>query len=542
MKKIFKKTTGLIFSQQGGMFSSALILSLMIVISRIFGFIRYRILAGYFSSSELDIFFASFRIPDLVFEILITGAFTSAFIPIFIRYQKNKKELAENISSIFNLIGFFFLILMVTGFFLMPIVLPMITPGFTDEKNQQIIFFSQILLISQLPYLILGNFLTGLSQAKKIFFATSLAPIFYNLFIILTTVFFTNDFGLHAPIIGVIIGAFFFFLIQLPIYLRLDYIYLPIIKISQGVKDFFRIIVPRLLTVIFTQIDATIDLTLSSLLGAGSYTIFYLAQHLQLLPVSVIGIAFGQASLPFLSELFEEKKIIELKKIIADSILNLFFFTFPIMGMFIFARTPIVRLFFGGQKFDWEATVSTAMTLSYFSFSLPFHSLYYFITRCFYALLDSKTPFIVGVISIIINTILSVLFTVYLRLPVWALAISFSISVIINVFILTFILSTRLNRLDEKFILIETLKITCATLISSIISYYLMHLLDGLIFDTSRTINVFFLLLTITFIHFSLYLFSAWLINVKEIYLISRMLLKLKGFHKSLTEIYTNYE
>ncbi len=73
------------------MFSSALILSLMIVVSRIFGFIRYRTLAGYFSSAELDIFFASFRIPDLVFEILITGAFTSTFIPIFIRYQKNKK-------------------------------------------------------------------------------------------------------------------------------------------------------------------------------------------------------------------------------------------------------------------------------------------------------------------------------------------------------------------------------------------------------------------------------------------------------------------
>ncbi len=542
MKKILNKTTQIIFSQQGGMFSSALILSLMIVVSRIFGFIRYRTLAGYFSSAELDIFFASFRIPDLVFEILITGAFTSTFIPIFIRYQKNKKELAENVSSIFNLLGFFLFVFIVVIYFLMPYLMPLITPGFSTEKNRQIVFFSQMLLISQLPFLVIGNFLTGLAQARKIFFITSIAPIAYNLIIILSTLLFVGQFGLYAPIIGVVIGAFFFLAIQLPIYVKLEYFYLPLVKITHGVKHFFRIIVPRVLTVIFTQIDATIDLTLSSLLGAGSYTIFYLAQHLQLLPVSVIGIAYGQASLPFLSELFEENKMTELKKVIADSILNLFFFTFPIMGIFIFARTPIVRLFYGGQRFDWQATVSTAMTLSYFSFSLPFHSLYYFITRCFYALLDSKTPFIVSVISIIINTVLSIFFTVFLKLPVWALAISFSVSVIINVLVLGIILSIRLGRLDEKFIFKETVKISLATVFSSITSYFLMHLLDGLIFDTSRTINVFFLLSTVSVIYFSMYVFLSWLFNVKEIYLIGRILLRVKGFHKSLTEIYSQYE
>ena len=131
------------------------------------------------------------------------------------------------------------------------------------------------------------------------------------------------------------------------------------------------------MTVLVHQVDATIDLTLTSLLGAGSYTVFYLAQHLQLLPVSVIGMAYGQASLPYLSELFQEKKIDQFKKIVADSILSLFFLTIPIASFFIFARTPLVRLFFGGQKFDWAATVQTAVALSYFALSLPVHSIYY---------------------------------------------------------------------------------------------------------------------------------------------------------------------
>jgi len=542
MKKFLNKTTQLIFAQQGGMFSSAFILATMIVLSRLFGFLRYRILAGYFNKSQLDIFFASFRIPDLVFEILITGAFTSSFIPIFIRYQKNKKDLEENISSIFNLITIFLFFFILIIFFLLPFIIPLITPGFDSQKIEQIVLFSQMLLIGQLPFLVFGNFLTGIAQANKTFFITSIAPVIYNIVVIIITYFFANQFGLIAPIIGIIIGAFLFFLIQLPILINLRFDYLFIIKIGQGVKDFFRIVIPRILTVIFTQIDATVDLSLATLLGVGSYTIFYFAQHLQLLPVSVIGIAFGQASLPYLSELYEAKKMDEFKKIIIDSILNLLFLTIPIMGFFIFARTPLVRLFFGGQKFDWDATVNTAITLSYFSLSLPFHSIYYFITRCFYALHDSKTPFFISVFAIAVNTLFSLAFILYFHFPVWSLAISFSISVILNVLILLLILNKKLAGINLQSFIVETTKITSIAILSSVIAYLSIKLMDGLIFDTSRTINLFLLLTISGLIYLSLYLFLAWFINLKEFYLIGKLLLKMKQYQKKLEEVYSNHE
>ncbi len=542
MKKFLNKTTQLIFAQQGGMFSSAFILATMIVLSRLFGFLRYRILAGYFNKSQLDIFFASFRIPDLVFEILITGAFTSSFIPIFIRYQKNKKDLEENISSIFNLITIFLFFFILIIFFLLPFIIPLITPGFDSQKIEQIVLFSQMLLIGQLPFLVFGNFLTGIAQANKTFFITSIAPVIYNIVVIIITYFFANQFGLIAPIIGIIIGAFLFFLIQLPILINLRFDYLFIIKIGQGVKDFFRIVIPRILTVIFTQIDATVDLSLATLLGVGSYTIFYFAQHLQLLPVSVIGIAFGQASLPYLSELYEAKKMDEFKKIIIDSILNLLFLTIPIMGFFIFARTPLVRLFFGGQKFDWDATVNTAITLSYFSLSLPFHSIYYFITRCFYALHDSKTPFFISVFAIAVNTLFSLAFILYFHFPVWSLAISFSISVILNVLILLLILNKKLAGINLQSFIVETTKITSIAILSSVIAYLSIKLMDGLIFDTSRTINLFLLLAISGLIYLSLYLFLAWFLNLKEFYLIGKLLLKMKQYQKKLEEVYSNHE
>lgn len=542
MNKILNTTRSFIFSKQRTIFSSALILSAMIMIARFFGFLRFRVLSAYYVKEELDIFFASFRIPDLIFEILITGALTTSFIPIFIKYQKNKDELDHNISAIINLISLLLGVFIIIALFFMDKIIPIITPGYSQVKINTIIFYSRILLVGQLPFLILGNFFTGIAQSNKTFFLPALAPIVYNLAIIVFTYFFATTLKLTAPILGVIAGAVLFLVIQLPIIKQSGFNYLVFLKKTTGLREFIRMIIPRTLTVVVAQIDATIDLSLTSLLGAGAYTVFYFAQHLQLLPVSVLGVAFGQASLPYLSEIFQEKRIEELKKIVVDSILNLFFFVIPIASFFIFARTPLVRLFFGGQKFDWEATVFTAVTLSWFAVSIPFHTVYYFLTRCFYAVLDSRTPFYISLISIIINLILSLTLILVFKLPVWSLAIAFSSSMIINVILLFILFHQKINGLNIKFFTIESIKIVFATMLSSVFCYYLLKLLDGLIFDTTRTINVFFLLLTTALVYLFLYLFLGWVFDVKEIYLITKLLTKVKEYQKRILEIYTSYE
>ncbi|OGK17332.1 hypothetical protein A2774_03985 [Candidatus Roizmanbacteria bacterium RIFCSPHIGHO2_01_FULL_39_12c] len=542
MNRILDRTRRFIFAKQTSMFSSAMLIGVMIIISRIFGFFRYRTLSGLFTKEELDIFLASFRIPDLVFEILITGALTSTIIPFFIKYEKNKEELSTNISSILNLILILMGGLITVLFLLMDFIVPAITPGFDQEKIKGIILYSRLLLVGQLPYLIIGNFLTGIAQANRLFFLPALAPIFYNLAIILTALFFSSSFFLLAPVFGVIIGAALFVLVQLPILTNTEFSYHFVLKKTAGLIEFFRIVVPRTLTVIFAQIDATIDLILTTLLGAGSYTVFYFAQHLQLLPVSVIGVAFGQASLPYLSEVFKANKIEEFKKIIVDSVLNLLFFTIPIASFFIFTRTPLVRLFYGGEKFDWEATVSTARTLSFFSLSLPFHTIYYFITRCFYAFLDTKTPFFVSMISILVNTVLSLVFVLILKLPVWYLAASFSFAMIINVTSLILILAHKIEGLNFRLLIIESAKMITVTVIASLLVYFLMKFLDELVFDTAYTINVFFLLTVGGLVYFCLYLFFSWLFEVREIYLVGKLILKAKEYKKKIVEFYSIYE
>lgn len=542
MERLLKNIKDFIFAKQKSIFSSAVLLSLMIVLTSLTGFLRYRILAGYFNKEELDIFFASFRIPDIIFEILVTGALTSTFIPIYVKYKENKKELTENVSSIINLIFLALTIFVVVVSLFLDKIIPVLTPGYDVMKTEKIINLSRMLLLGQLPFFVLGNFLTGIGQANKIFFLSALAPIVYNLTIILTIIFLYPTLFLLAPVWGIIIGAFFLFVIQLPLLFNSGFTYQFILKKTEGLKEFIKLVVPRTFTVIVAQIDATIDLALATLLGSGAYTVFYLAQHLQFLPVSMIGIAFAQASLPYLAEIFQQKKIEEFKKIISDSILNLFYLTIPISFFFIFARTPLVRLFFGGQKFDWEATVLTAITLSYFSLSLPFHGIYYFLIRCFYSMHDSRTPFYISVFSITINIVLSLLFIFIFQLPVWSLALSFSISIIVNSSLLFIIISSRLRGLGLKSIFVEIGKMFFSAFLAAFVSYFSMKLLDGLIFDTTRTVNVFFLLLTIASIHFILYLFLSWLFNLKEIYFLTTLIIKIKQYQKKLTEIYIQYE
>lgn len=542
MNKLFKKTQEFVFAQQTSMFSSTIILSAMMILARLFGFLRYRILTNYFEVRQLDIYFASFKIPDLIFEVLITGALSTSFIPFFIKYKNDHEKLSKNISSIINFITLilFLLIIMVT--ILANFILPVITPGFSKEKIDLIIYYSRIILIGQLPFLVVGNFFTGISQARKRFLIPAVAPIIYNVGIIICTILFSSKIGLEAPVLGVVIGAFLFFVIQLPVIFVSDFEYRFILERSRILWDFFRVTMPRVFTVITAQIEATVDLSLSSLISDGSYAIFYLAQHLQLLPVSVIGIAFGQASLPYLSEMYHEKQTEGLKSVIIESILNLFFFIIPIAIFFMFANTNIVKIFFGSRKFDPLTTKLTALTLAYFALSVPFHSIYYFLTRCFYAIFDTRTPFYISIFSIALNAMLSLFFILVLHLQVYSLAIAFSTAMNVSVIILLYRLHKKLNGFDYRELLFNTGKILLASLIPCVIAYKYMTIFDGLIFDTTRTINVFMLLCTTGILYFLLYLFLCWVFSVKEFGLVLKMLLKAKEYQKKIFEIYTGIE
>ncbi len=541
MFRFFKKTQDLILSKQKSILSSALIISSMYAISRILGFVRYRIFSYYFTKEELDIFFASFRLPDTIFEVLVLGALSYSFIPIFIKWKAGLKRFSETLSSLIN---FFFIFLMLVSLLTLLTadkIVPLLTPGYSAEAQKQIIFFTKLLILFQVPFLTLGNILQFIAQAEKNFLIITLAPFFYNLSIILSTLIFAPSYKIMAPIIGALIGSFLFFLSQTLILLKTSFKYSLSLKFTSKFKEFFSLSFSRVLTLIVKQIEASAELALASLIGSGAYTSLFLAQRLQFFPVSLIGQALGQAAYPYLTELSENDKKSQLSSLLKNNLQMILFLTLPIASFFIFARTPLVRLFFGGPKFDWQATVSTAYTLSFFALAIPFHSIFYLLTRTFFSCFEAKTPLVLNSLSTLTNLLLNLYFVLILKAPIWYLALAFSISILLNVALLFLFLNKKVKILEKKFFF-NLLKIALATLLASLTSYNFMRFLDGLFIETTTTLSL-IILLGLTLLFFlTLYFLLSWLFEIKEFYAIPKLIFKIEEYRKKIVHFYTEVE
>ena len=200
MVKLLKRTVEIFTRQQTSIISAASVIMITVAVSRVLGLFRDRLLAARFSPQDLGVYYAAFRLPNMIFELLVMGALSTAFIPVFTSYldSKGKKEAFHMASSLIN-IG-----LLVFGLLCLPIVLftkqisMLIAPGFNSEQLELMSTFTRIIAVAQVFPLIVGNFFTGILQSFRNFFIPSLAPVIYNLGIIIGIVFLTPKFLFHS--------------------------------------------------------------------------------------------------------------------------------------------------------------------------------------------------------------------------------------------------------------------------------------------------------------------------------------------------------
>jgi len=510
MVKLLRKTFNILNRQQTNILSAASVIMTAVFLSRILGLFRDRLLAGRFTPEELGIYYAAFRLPNMIFELLVMGALASAFIPVFTAFldTKGKENAFRLASAVINIGMVLFVIAAVPIYIFARNISALMAPGFSDSQIEVMVSFTRIMIIAQVFPLIIGNFLTGILQSFRNFLVPSLAPVIYNLGIIIGILFLTPTAGLYAPVIGVVIGAFLFTLIQIPPVLSYGYKHSADFSYKNpGVRSVGRLMLPRTLGLAVSQIDTTIDLALSSLLGASSVTVFNFAQHLQQLPIGLFGVSIAQASLPTLSSLYAKKDTEKFKTIFLSSFHQIMFLIVPLSAILIVLRIPVVRLVFGASTlFDWQSTVLTGHTLAFFSLSLFAQSLAHLLARSFYALQDSKTPVIIGAVSVITNTILSLLFVLVFQLDVWVLALSASIASILNMLLLLLMLYKKIGNITPGEIILPSVKIFLASFVAAVALYIPIKLLDQLVFDTTKTINLIALTGISSFAGFSFYL------------------------------------
>lgn len=473
MKSAIKK---LFLAQQTSIFSAATVIMLMVVASRVLGLVRQRTLAYFFTPGDLALFFAAFRLPDLVFEVLVFGTFSSAFIPVFTNaLKKGKKEAWQIASTVTNLGLLVFIPVAVIVIFFADRLYGFLAPGFGPDHQDQIVLLSRILFAAQ-GFFVISYVLTAVLESSRRFLIPAIAPLFYNLGIIFGTLFFAKPLGLLGPVIGVVIGAASHFLIQLPLAHRLGFRFSQKITIDSGVKKIGKLALPRIIEVSFLQVAKTVELFLASLISTASYTYFTFGNSLQLLPVGIFGTSVAKAALPTLARQTESPD--EFRKTLFNALYQVSFLILPIAAILVVLRIPLVRLVFGTDIFSWEATVQTGMVVSAFGFGVVFQAMAALLARGFYALHDTKTPVAISISTIILNVLLDFILIKGFGFPAWGLAAAFSAASFIQVVCLFIFMTKRLSLRPNLALLLPFVKSVFASIISGAVMFFILKFFD----------------------------------------------------------------
>jgi putative peptidoglycan lipid II flippase len=518
-KKILERSLKLILQKQTNIISAAFVIMSTIILSQVLGLIRQRLLVSIFGASNiLGVYLASSKLPDFLFQLIIAGALSSAFIPVFSDFlSKEKKEEAYKMASTLLVLGLIlFSILSVFLFIFATSFSRLMAPGFSAGQIESMAALMRIIIAGELLFII-GTFLSAVLQSYSHFFIPGIAAALYNLGIIISIIFLSPSLGISSAAYGVIFGALIFILVQLPLIKKMGFSFKPTFSIkTNGVSEVFKLMWPRTISIAIFQFGTIITVTLVSFLPnpGRSYVIFDYAQTLAFAPVVLFGQAIAQAAFPVLAR--ERSRLDNFKATFITSFNQMIYLVLPISALLLILRIPVVRLIFGAGQFDWKATVLTGRTLAFFSISIFAQALVYLISRGFYALHDTKTPLVVGTLTTVTTLGLGALFIFYYHFGIESIAIAYSISSIINTIILFILLDRKTGGFDKAPLLKSLSKIFIATFFTGLALYIPIKLLDQLVFDTTKTINLLLLTGISSFAGLSLYLFLTWLFDVKE--------------------------
>lgn len=500
LKKIYHSRTNTIT------FGAALI-ALSGIISRLLGLLRDRLLAGNFGAGEeLDIYFAAFRLPDLIYGILIAGGVGAAFLPVFSEYFKEEDGTwsKDSLNLVNNVLNCFFLILFLVCIIIAiftPFIISFIIPGFDDESKKITIDLTRIMLLSPVLFGLSGIF-SGVLHYFRRFLAYSLAPILYNFGIILGILFFVPYFGVYGLGYGVILGAFLHFIIQIPATKNTGYKYSFTFNFNfPGIKKIFKLMIPRMVGIAVSHINLIIITAIASMLLAGSITVFNFSNNLNSLPIGIIGFSFAISSFPSFSKFCADGKKTEFFRNLSSSIRQVLFFIIPASFLVFLLRAQIVRVVLGTGEFGWVETRLTIASLGVLSISIFASGLIPLLTKSFFALQDTKTPLFIGFFSVVLNIFFSLFFvflfreenyfTLFFRdllrlygienIQVVGLSIALSISAIFQFLFLFFYLYKKIGDFGIRKIYNSFIKILFGSIFMSFFVYYSLLIMSNFV-------------------------------------------------------------
>jgi len=534
VKNIINNSRNLFNQQNNTILSAAIIIAASYAASAILGLVRNRLLAGTFfggQESELDVYFAAFVIPDTIFQLLVVGALSAAFIPVYSRYLKQGSRQANHLANatLNSLLIILSSATLLVAIFAHPI--SNLVAHFPPAQTSLMASLMRLMLLSQVFFTI-STFLTGIIQSHRRFLIPAIAPLLYNLGIIIGVIFLTPTLGIYGAAWGVVIGAILHLLIQVPLARHLGYSYRLIFSFRHpGVRTISRLMLPRTLALAVSQAERWIAVVITSLLSAGSLSIFNFARQLYTMPITLFGVSLGQASFPNLSSQ-ADGDLVRFNQTLSQTLLQILFFSLPASALLLILRIPIVRLAFGADSFPWSATLLTGKTLALFTLSIAPQAASHLLVRAYYALEDTKTPLIISLLTVALNVILSLSLSLSLGLGILGIALAVSISDILSFLLLSFLIQRRTGLLH---VYGPAFKMFVATFFTLASLWLPFRLLDQFVFDTTRTIPLIALTLITSLIGLLVYFAFSYLLGVKELDAVARIFHRLGNWRKILS-------
>lgn len=379
--------------------------------SRVLGWIRLAVIGTTFGAgADLDAFFAAFRIPDLIFQLVAAGALSSALIPILAGlHATGEDDRAWRVAStVTNLMMGALVVLAGLVWLAAPALVPAITPGFDAERSARTVELTRIMLVSPL-FLALGALATSVLNARGRFGAAAAAPLAYNGAIIAAAVFLAPVVGIAGLAVGVAFGALGHLLVQAWPLHRVGFRYRAAVDLRDGeARQALLLMAPRAIGLAASQLTFIVATTLASGLPVGSLAAFSIAFNVFQIPFGVIGVPIGVVALPTLSAELARGDVARYVDLATRALRLVVFVMLPLAALGIVFRVQVLELLLDYGRFDDVAIERTAAALVVLLFALPSESLIAILARAFYAARDTTTPVVAAVLAVVINTVVAV--------------------------------------------------------------------------------------------------------------------------------------
>ena len=390
---------------------AALIVMVCFVLSRVTGLAREVVIGAHFGTSpELDAYLAAFRLPDLLFQLVAGGAVGSAFIPTFAaRWAQGATDDAWLLFS--RVLTLMTLVLVLIAAVMMasagPLVQWVIAPGFSPEQQALTVQLMRWMLLSTVVFGASG-LIMGALNATQHFLLPAIAPLFYNLAIIVGAWLLTPYFGILGLVIGVVAGAVAHLLIQLPGLWQVRARYTPMLTLQdEGVREVMRLMGPRVLGLFFVQMHFLVNTILASGLSSGSLSALNYAWLLMLLPQGVFAQSIATAIFPTFAAQAATGQVGALRQTFSQLLRTILFLTIPAAVALYLLRIPFITLLFERREFTAESTGLVADALQFYAIGLVAHAVVEITVRAFYAMHNTWTPVAVGIGAMLLNIGLS---------------------------------------------------------------------------------------------------------------------------------------